>query len=202
MSARDVYTGRVIWKRMLHDLGTYNVYYDETYKETPTDTRYNQVHIPGANIRGTNFVATLDSLYVIQGNETHVLDTATGTLTYINGGHEPPLIAAGGAVKRFLEPTGPAVGMWPKVDFQLGEVCLAPGDILVGYTDGVTEAHSPGGAMFGKKRLLDLVAGRTSSAAEMVEHIRTHLFDHVADAAPFDDISMIAVQRRPEKKTA
>lgn len=131
-----------------------------------------------------------------------VLDTATGTLTYINGGHEPPLIAAGGAVKRFLEPTGPAVGMWPKVDFQLGEVCLAPGDILVGYTDGVTEAHSPGGAMFGKKRLLDLVAGRTSSAAEMVEHIRTHLFDHVADAAPFDDISMIAVQRRPEKKTA
>ncbi|MEA3364226.1 MAG: PQQ-binding-like beta-propeller repeat protein, partial [Candidatus Hydrogenedentes bacterium] len=78
MSARDVYTGRVIWKRMLHDLGTYNVYYDETYKVTPTDTRYNQVHIPGANIRGTNFVATLDALYVIQGSETHVLDTATG----------------------------------------------------------------------------------------------------------------------------
>ena len=78
MSARDVYTGRVIWKRMLHDLGTYNVYYDETYKETPTDTRYNQVHIPGANVRGTNFVATLDALYVIQGNEAHVLDAVNG----------------------------------------------------------------------------------------------------------------------------
>ncbi len=78
MSARDVYTGRVIWKRMLHDLGTYNVYYDATYKNTPTETRYNQVHIPGANVRGTNYVATLDAVYVIQGQEVHVLDAETG----------------------------------------------------------------------------------------------------------------------------
>ena len=79
MSARDVYTGRVIWKRMLHDLGSYGIYYNETYKNTPTDARYNQVHIPGANIRGTNFVATLDAVYVIQGSEAHVLDAETGT---------------------------------------------------------------------------------------------------------------------------
>jgi sigma-B regulation protein RsbU (phosphoserine phosphatase) len=131
-----------------------------------------------------------------------VLDTTTGKLTYINGGHEPPLIAAGGAIKRFLEPTGPAVGMWPQMDFQMGEVHLAPGDILVGYTDGVTEAHSPGGEMFGKERLLDLMASRTTSAAEMVEHIRSHLFEHIGEAQPFDDITMIAVQRWSEKKTA
>lgn len=78
MSARDVYTGRVIWKTPMHDLGTFGTYYDGTYKETPTDTRYNQVHIPGANVRGTNFVATEDELYVIQGSETHVLSTLTG----------------------------------------------------------------------------------------------------------------------------
>ncbi len=83
MSARDVYTGRVIWKRVLHDLNTYDIYYNETYKEAPTDTRYNQVHIPGANARGTNFVATVDSVYVIQGTETHVLDAATGATTNI-----------------------------------------------------------------------------------------------------------------------
>ena len=76
----------------------------------------------------------------------------------------------------------PAVGMWPQMDFQMGEVHLAPGDILVGYTDGVTEAHSPGGEMFGKERLLDLMASRTTSAAEMVEHIRSHLFEHLFDA--------------------
>ncbi|MCE5252136.1 PQQ-binding-like beta-propeller repeat protein, partial [bacterium] len=78
LSARDVYTGRVIWKAALNDLGTYGVYYDKTYKETPTDIRYNQEHIPGANIRGTNFVAASDYVYVIQGSSCHMLDVATG----------------------------------------------------------------------------------------------------------------------------
>jgi len=78
LSARDVYTGRVIWKTELLDLETYNVYYDKTYKDAPTDTRYNQVHLPGANIRGTNFVATLDRVYVLQGADCIVLDAATG----------------------------------------------------------------------------------------------------------------------------
>ena len=83
MSARDVYTGRVLWKRELHDLGTYGVYYDETYKDTPTDTRYNQVHIPGANTRGINYVVTEDKLYVIQGSSVHVLDGVTGNTVQV-----------------------------------------------------------------------------------------------------------------------
>ncbi len=83
MSARDVYTGRVIWKRVLHDLNTYDIYYNETYKEAPTDTRYNQVHLPGVNARGTNFVATVDAVYIIQGKETHVLDAVSGATKHI-----------------------------------------------------------------------------------------------------------------------
>jgi outer membrane protein assembly factor BamB len=78
MSARDVYTGRVIWKTPLQDLGTFGVYFDETYKDTPTDTRYNQVHIPGANIRGSNYVVTEDKVYVIQGASCTVLDAVNG----------------------------------------------------------------------------------------------------------------------------
>mgnify|MGYP000925850014 CR=1 FL=1 len=73
-----MYTGRVIWKRTLLDLGTFGVYYDGTYRDAPTDTRYNQVHIPGANLRGTNFIATLDRVYVLQGSDCVVLDSATG----------------------------------------------------------------------------------------------------------------------------
>ncbi|MCC6488684.1 MAG: PQQ-binding-like beta-propeller repeat protein, partial [Candidatus Hydrogenedentes bacterium] len=80
MSARDVYTGRVLWKTKLPDLGTYGTYYDATYKDTPTDTRYNQVHIPGANIRGSNFVATDDRIYVIQGPNCTVLDATNGAI--------------------------------------------------------------------------------------------------------------------------
>jgi len=83
LSARDVYTGRVLWNRDLQDLGNYGVYFDHTYKDTPTDTRYNQVHIPGANIRGTNYVAAEDFVYVIQEGSCHLLDVATGETTKV-----------------------------------------------------------------------------------------------------------------------
>lgn len=83
MSARDVYTGRVLWKKMMHDLGTYGVYFDGTYRDTPTDTAYNQVHIPGSNVRGTNFVAVEDGVYVIQGGTCHRLDPATGETMHV-----------------------------------------------------------------------------------------------------------------------
>lgn len=78
LSARDVYTGRVLWKRGFPDLGTRNVYYDETYADTPLSTAYNQVHIPGANARGTNYVATPEGVYVALGSGCLVLDAATG----------------------------------------------------------------------------------------------------------------------------
>ncbi len=78
LSARDVYTGRVLWKREFEDLGTFDVFFDKTYEDLPLDPKYNQVHIPGANARGTNFVATEDRVYIVEGNACHALDPATG----------------------------------------------------------------------------------------------------------------------------
>jgi PAS domain S-box-containing protein len=77
-SARDVYTGRVLWKRHISDLNNYGIYYDETYANTPLDPAYNQIHIPGANARGTNFAATLDKIYIAKKDSCLVLDPATG----------------------------------------------------------------------------------------------------------------------------
>ena len=88
LSARDVYTGRVIWKAPLEDLGTFGVYYDKSYTT-------NQSHIPGANARGTNFVATLDKVYIIHGKSCLVLDSETGNhvntidLPVLKGGDAP-----------------------------------------------------------------------------------------------------------------
>lgn len=78
LSARDVYTGRVLWKRQFQDLGTYDVYYDSTYSDEPLNPKYNQVHIPGANGRGTNFVVTEDMIYILERNVCLLLDPATG----------------------------------------------------------------------------------------------------------------------------
>lgn len=65
ITCRDVYTGVEIWQRRFDDMDMYDIYYDLTYKDTPTSTRYNQEHNPGANIRGTNYIATEDLIYVI-----------------------------------------------------------------------------------------------------------------------------------------
>ena len=80
LSARDVYTGRVLWKHEFDDLGTFDVYYDATYSNTPLDPKYNQVHIPGANGRGTNYVVTPEHVYIVEGVTCHVLDPATGEI--------------------------------------------------------------------------------------------------------------------------
>jgi len=83
ISARDVYTGRLIWKREFENLkeDTWMVYYDETYdEENPLDPKYNQVHLPGANARGTNFIATKEYVYAIEGTNCHLIDINTGEL--------------------------------------------------------------------------------------------------------------------------
>jgi outer membrane protein assembly factor BamB len=83
ISARDVYTGRLIWKKEFENLkkDSWLIYYDETYdEENPLDTKYNQVHLPGANARGTNFIATREFVYAIEGTNCHLIDINTGVL--------------------------------------------------------------------------------------------------------------------------
>ncbi len=78
ISARDVYTGRVLWKTPLDCLATFKMYFNESYTDTPLEATYNQRHIPGANGRGTNFIANKDFVYIIQGSNCEVLDVKTG----------------------------------------------------------------------------------------------------------------------------
>jgi hypothetical protein len=80
ISARDVYTGRVLWKKPLDKSDTFGQYYDETYQDLPLKVITNQRHIPGANARGTNFVATSDWVYVLQGSRCQLLDITTGEM--------------------------------------------------------------------------------------------------------------------------
>lgn len=127
-----------------------------------------------------------------------VLCPATGTLTYINGGHEPPFVAGAGGGKRTLAPTGMAVGLKPGAVFGVRQIRLAPGDTLLGYTDGATEARSPSEEMFGRKRLESLLAQDNPSANRMIERIRSRLSDFVDHAPQEDDITLLAVRRLPD----
>ena len=127
-----------------------------------------------------------------------ILDPATGSLSYINGGHEPLYIVnPGGGVKARLAATGPSVGILPKIEFKIEQVRLEPGDLLLGYTDGVTEAVAPDGRFFSKQQLVSLLALPAAAAAELLDQIADSLQTHIADAEQFDDITLLAVKRLP-----
>lgn len=124
-----------------------------------------------------------------------LLDTDSGELVYVNGGHEAALVIHADGVRSELAPTGPAVGMLPELDFQVRTTTLAAGETLVLYTDGVTDAHDAEGAMFSLARLRQVASQPRASAAAMVDAIRAALHAHVRDVAPFDDITLLVAQR-------
>lgn len=127
-----------------------------------------------------------------------VLNPLTGKMAYINAGHEPLLIVNQFGVRESLKATGAVVGMMPAMEYQVKQVDIEPGDILIGYTDGVTEAMSPQENLFGKKRFLTLLEKSAPSASKLIERIRLEIFNHIDDAPQFDDITMMAVHRKSE----
>ncbi len=124
-----------------------------------------------------------------------VLNPETGILYYINGGHEPLYLINSDGVKQKIDPTGPAVGLWPDTTYDIGQIEMAPGDMLIGYTDGVTEARSPADELFTRNRLRSLIEQPFTTASEMLERIKANLFTFIDIAPRHDDVTMLAVQR-------
>lgn len=127
-----------------------------------------------------------------------VLDPTTGQVTYVNGGHNPPVILnRAGEVTARLKPTGPAPGMLPHADYRIGQATLEPGDVLYMFTDGVTDAKNPKGQLFTEERAIKVLGQPVASAQELVDRIDGALVEHIGRAAQFDDITMLAVRRCP-----
>jgi sigma-B regulation protein RsbU (phosphoserine phosphatase) len=150
-------------------------------------------------------VVRLTNAYV-GGNhgETHVfatlffgiLDPHTGTLSYVNCGHLPPLLQGADGTITPLMPTGPAVGLLPDATFTAGQVQLNPGARLLAFTDGVTEARDAQGQHFGAARLQEqLLAQPDTGAAALLARVVTAVGAHLDDADPSDDIALLAVRR-------
>ena len=124
-----------------------------------------------------------------------VLDPASGQLVYINGGHEPLYVIGKDGIVAELPPTGPAVGLMENLHFDSQRLQLGPGDLLLGLTDGVTEACNPAEELFTRNRVKDLLAQPVASSQELLERIRQQVFDFVGTAPRSDDFTMLAVQR-------
>ena len=123
----------------------------------------------------------------------------TGVLIYVTAGHPPPFHLAAGGDVNFLQHGGPVLGPLPETTYDRGYVQMRPGDMLVLYTDGVTETR-PAGAPpderieFGTDRLLEVArAHQGKTAAEVVAAIFARLDEWSGGAAPQDDRTMIVV---------
>lgn len=125
-----------------------------------------------------------------------LLDPTEGTLLYINAGHEAPLVISNGCVISRLDPTGPAVGMFPNMEFKIERVQLNAGDSLVLFTDGVTDALSPNQKQFAEEGLIQAATSLASSAHARLQNILNAIDQHIAQREQFDDVTLLAVHHK------
>jgi sigma-B regulation protein RsbU (phosphoserine phosphatase) len=127
-----------------------------------------------------------------------VLDVASHTLRYANAGHNPALrVGADGTVTE-LGATGVPIGLLPVIDYATEEISLGPGDSVVIYTDGITEAANPQGEEYGLGRLQELaLRRRASSAEELIETLEQELESFVSGVPYADDRTLLVLRRKP-----
>jgi phosphoserine phosphatase RsbU/P len=84
----------------------------------------------------------------------------------------------------------------PESKYKAKPVQIEPGDILIGYTDGVTEALSPHKKFYTKGRFFSILENPAPTASKLIEQIKIDLYNHMGNAPQFDDITMLAVHRK------
>ena len=127
------------------------------------------------------------------------LDPKEGSLAFLNAGHNPPLIVHAGGTMEQLAAGGLPLGIMANADFREGKTRLHPGDVLVIYSDGVSEAVNPKGEEFGPTRLYETVARNLdASAAGIRDRIESALTKFCQGTPAADDITLVICKRLAE----
>src|SRR3989441_8822990 len=124
-----------------------------------------------------------------------ILDATNRTLAYANAGHNPPLLIDAGGEARFDERGGVPLGMFRDTRYYEHYLTIAPGEILVLYTDGVTEATNPAGEEYGLKRLIEAVKKkRNLPARELIDSIHQDVIDWTDGLGATDDVTFFVIK--------
>ncbi len=125
-----------------------------------------------------------------------VFDPAAGRLRYARAGHELPLLAEAGQPSRHCPGSrGQPLGILDELQLDEQSIHLAPGATLLFYSDGVTDALNPGGAMLGTGQLRAALDRRPATAQAACDEILQAVRDYQGPAEQHDDITLVAVQR-------
>jgi len=129
------------------------------------------------------------------------LDPESGALSFLNAGHNPPLIVHAAGTVEQLASGGLPLGIKPDAEYREGRTQLQYGDVLCIYSDGVTEAVSPTGEEFGPTRLYEVVSRNIdASAAGIRDRIESALTKFAQGTSAADDITLVIVKRQTEVK--
>jgi sigma-B regulation protein RsbU (phosphoserine phosphatase) len=160
--------------------------------ETPADTLLRSASATN------NYIATVHGMENMFATVFFAaLDTGSGLLHYVNAGHEPPLLrhAAAGRTSEF-DVTGPALGLWIDQAWEVRTAQLEPGDSLLGFTDGVTEAIGSSGPV-GSAALRRALEEHTGAATGLIDAVRMQFESPVDQVVVSDDITLLALVRTP-----
>lgn len=125
-----------------------------------------------------------------------VLDAREHRLQYANAGHDHPILCNGSSTPRQLDTGGLVLGVLPDMDYDEASVSLGPGDLLVIYSDGITDAADAADREFGLDRLHHaLREGRDRPAPELLEGIYRAVDAHAGGAPQTDDMTLIVIRR-------
>jgi len=124
-----------------------------------------------------------------------LLDPRDGRLEYVNGGHNPPLLVepATGSIQT-LEMGGPLLGAFEFLEFQVGRLVLGQGQILVAYSDGITEAQNKDEEEFGEERLHALLLTSDHSVEELPDQVFAAVDAFAAGHPQYDDLTLLALR--------
>ena len=128
-----------------------------------------------------------------------IIDSRTGEFVYVNAGHNPPFLFSESGITS-LETGGLIFGVMPTtIPYEIGAVSMGPGDLLLLYTDGVSEALNPERQEYGEDRMKSLFWGELpASASEALERMRTAVKVFARGAQQSDDITILAIRRERE----
>jgi phosphoserine phosphatase RsbU/P len=123
----------------------------------------------------------------------------SGIMRYINAGHCAPLLISRGEKVQYLETTGLPAGLIDEATFNVSEVRLNPGDRVVIYSDGVTDANNPAGEFFGRRRLRQTIEAYPDAYASELHQVLLQTLSKFTEGTPqSDDITLVVLQYQPD----
>jgi sigma-B regulation protein RsbU (phosphoserine phosphatase) len=123
-----------------------------------------------------------------------IYDDRTRSLRYVNCGHVPPLLLRASGELETLDPTATMIGAFRHWDCTEGQISLHAGDILLVYSDGVTEAEGPSGAEFGEERLVRCLRDSRGLPASSLVHCIVERVTEFSHGSRYDDVTVVALR--------